>query len=338
MLSMKILIIRFSSLGDIVLVSPVTRALAEWFPDAETSVAVKLMYEPIARLLPGVDTIIPFRSDQGFAAYIKTIRQREFDLVIDLHANPRSRMLSKFSGAGRVIRYRKRHLARMGMVYRTGSSIATRHTVDLYLDTLKSLDIEGRDRLPSLTVHPEAHATISERLRADGIPIGQPILGIAPGASSAVKRWPAEYFADLADRCRREYTTAILLIGSRNDQLTAATIATAMDAPPLDWTGTIDLSLLPAVFSHCHTVISNDSGPMHVASAAGTPVTGLFGPTHPKLGFSPTGSDDSALTLNLGCSPCSMHGNKACWKKTNACLNDLSVDYVFQEVSRHFAS
>ena len=102
---MKILIIRFSSLGDIVLVSPVTRALAEWFPDAETSVAVKLMYEPIARLLPGVDTIIPFRSDQGFAAYIKTIRQREFDLVIDLHANPRSRMLSKFSGAGRVGSY-----------------------------------------------------------------------------------------------------------------------------------------------------------------------------------------------------------------------------------------
>ena len=197
---MKILTIRFSSLGDVVLISPVTRALSECFPDAETSVAVKQMYEPIAQLLPGVDTVIPFRSDQSFAAYIKTIRQREFDLVIDLHANPRSRILSIFSGAGQVIRYRKRRLARMGMVYRTESPIATRQTVDLYLDTLKSLDIEGHDRLPSLTVHPEAYASISERLRAEGVPFGQPILGIAPGASSAVKRWPAEYFAALADR------------------------------------------------------------------------------------------------------------------------------------------
>ena len=335
---MKILTIRFSSLGDVVLISPVTRALSECFPDAETSVAVKQMYQPIAQLLPGVDTVLPFRSDQGFAAYIKTIRQREFDLVIDLHANPRSRILSIFSGAGQVIRYRKRRLARMGMVYRTESSITTRHTVDLYLDALKSLDIEGHDRLPSLTVHPEAHASISERLRAEGVPFGQPILGIAPGASSAVKRWPAEYFAALADRCQREFATHILLIGSRHDQSTAATIANAMDTPPLDWTGTIDLSLLPSVFSHCHTVVSNDSGPMHVASATGTPTTGLFGPTHPKLGFSPMGPEDSALTLDLGCSPCSLHGNRPCWKKTNACLNDLSVDYVFQEISRHFVS
>lgn len=324
----RILIIRFSSLGDLVLISPVTRALRQRYATAEIVITVKQAYEPLARLLPGVDTVISFNPADGFRALLTQVRRHDFDLVIDLHANPRSRLLSRLSGVSRVIRYRKRRMARMGMVYAPSRDTPTRHTVDLYLDTLASLDITNSERLPSLEVHPAARTAIAERLHALGVSEGQRILGLAPGASSPAKQWPATHFARLADECHKTTGVVVLLVGGLRDTETTGAVAAAMTAPCIDWAGSIDLSLLPPVVARCHALVSNDSGPMHVATAVATPVVGLFGPTHPRLGFAPLGAQDVALSLDMACSPCSLHGEKPCWKGTHACLADLPVHRV----------
>ena len=107
----------------------------------------------------------------------------------------------------------------------------------------------------------------------------------------------------------------------------------AMTTPVIDWTGQCDLSLLPAAIQRCQTLLTNDTGPMHVASAVRTPVVGLFGPTHPCLGFTLLAPHDASLSMDLSCSPCSLHGARRCRFKTNACLETLQVDRVIQEVT-----
>jgi heptosyltransferase-2 len=174
-------------------------------------------------------------------------------------------------------------------------------------------------------------------LRGHGILPPDRLLGLAPGASSATKWWPARHFAQLADHTARTLGTRTLLIGSARDRDAVQAVRSAMTTPALDWTGTIDLSMLPAVIHRCAVLVSNDSGPMHVASAVRTPVIGLFGPTHPRLGFTPLGPQDAALTLDLACSPCSLHGNIPCRIGTHACLDTLPVSRVIREVAQRLA-
>lgn len=330
----RILIIRFSSLGDIVLTSPATRALHQLFPDARLAITVKREYEPIARLLPGVDDVLLFDASSGIGPLLSRVREARFDVVIDLHANPRSALIATLGGAHRVIRYRKRRLARMGMVYKTGLSMPIRHTVDLYLAALEPLGVTTLDRWPELAVHSAARREIDGRLRTHGVPDDQPVIGLAPGASSPTKRWSATQFARLADRLQAFLNAAIVLIGGPNEHAVTAAVAEEMTGSSVDWGGRLDLASLPAAIQRCHLFVSNDSGPMHVASAVGTPVIGLFGPTHPRLGFAPLGPHDAALSLDLDCSPCSLHGERPCWKGTHACLDDLSVERVVSEVER----
>lgn len=330
----RILLIRLSSLGDIVLTSPVTRALRRAFPDARIAITVKQSYEPLARLLPGVDEVLPFERSRGIGPLMARVRDERFEVIVDLHANPRSVLIAVLSGARQVIRYRKRRLARMGMVYTKQLSMPTWHTVDLYLAALAPLGITPLDRLPELIVHPAARQEIDDRLRRHGVMEHQPVIGLAPGASSPTKRWPAERFARLADRLQETDHAAIVLIGGPSDRPLTAAVVDAMAGHAIDWAGQVDLALLPAALHRCCVFVSNDSGPMHVSSAVGTPVVGLFGPTHPCLGFAPLGPHDVALSLDLDCSPCSLHGERPCWKGTHACLHDLTVDRVAMQTER----
>jgi heptosyltransferase-2 len=304
----RILIVRFSSLGDIVLISPVTRALRQAYPQTRMTVLVKRAYEPIARALPGVDDVEIFDSNQGLWPLAARVRSADYDLMVDLHANIRSHLLAWSGRAKQILRYHKRRLARMSIVYYPASSIATRHTVDAYLQVLQPLGISDCDRSPELLLPDTGNDEVTERLHTEGIFPSDLLMGIAPGASHPTKQWPASYFAELADYMVRTHD--------------------------LNGTGRMDLTILPAAIQRCHIMVSNDSGPMHIASAVKTPVIGLFGPTHPRLGFSPLGSGDRALSLHLPCSPCSLHGEKSCKIHTHACLKDLTVECVISEVEQ----
>ncbi|MBT5875925.1 MAG: glycosyltransferase family 9 protein [Candidatus Latescibacteria bacterium] len=331
---MKILIVRFSSLGDIVLTSPATRALRLKYPEAHISFAVKAMYASIACLLPGVDSVISLKPDQPFLSFLHEIREESFDIIIDLHANPRSIILGRLGRGSKTVTYNNRRLARMRMVSRFGGSIETRHTIENYLSALNPLGIERANHQTELQVGANEEQSVADRLMHSGIGAEQTLLGIAPGASSTVKQWPAKFFAEIADRLNAPPSMGILVVGGHQDRATATDIVSLSRADLLNWVGDLDIGLLPAALSRCRAVLSNDSGPMHVASAVGTPVLGLFGPTHPRLGFAPIGTEDLSLTLDLDCSPCSRHGNRPCWKNTRACLEEMSPDQVFSKLSR----
>lgn len=350
----RILIVRFSSMGDIVLTSPVTRRLSRICPGAEIDFLTRTEYAPLARSLPGVSQVVCFEPEKGLWPLVSRLRRRRYDLVIDLHGNMRSRLVVLAGNARRFARYDKRRFARMAMVAMPGRSTSVPHTVDRYLEVLDTLDAVGtldadgasprggagrtaEDRIPQLIVDASATAEVMDRMAEKGIGPEVPVLGVAPGASHAPKRWPPDRFALVADRLAEVHGMGILLLGGEGDRSVVAEVADAMKRPAVNWSGATDLSLLPAAVQRCRVLVSNDSGPMHVASAVGTPVVGIFGATHPRLGFAPLGLEDTALSLDLPCSPCSLHGDRACRFGTHACMEDLPAQRVIDEAERRIS-
>ena len=332
-------------MGDIVLTSPVTRQLGRLWPNAEIEFLTRAEYAPLARALPGVAAVQCFDPDTSLMSLVSRLRERRYDLAFDLHGNLRSRLVTTVGIAGRVLRYDKRRFARMAIVRRRMRSRPVPHTVDRYLEVLDRLDaaaapgLEGphdaaEKRLPQLKVGGAAAAEVEERLAGAGIGPNVRVLGVAPGASHGPKRWPPERFARVADHMAKSRELKLLLLGSETDRAVTCEVLNAMERPAVDWTGATDLALLPAAVQRCALLVSNDSGPMHVATAVGTPVIGLFGATHPRLGFAPVGPADAAVTLDLPCSPCSLHGNRACRFRTHACLVDLDPSRVILEAER----
>ena len=341
----RILVIRFSSMGDIVLTSPVTRALGRLIPDAEIDILTRSEYAPLAHALPGVTAVQCFEPRTGLLSLVSRLTERRYDLAIDLHGNLRSRLVAMAGIAGRVLRYDKRRFARMAIVRRRRRSRPVPHAIDRYLEVLDRLDaaaapgLEGAHdaaemRLPQLKVDGAAAAMVEERLAGAGIGPDVRILGVAPGASHGPKRWPPARFARVADHMAKSRDLKVLLLGSEADRPVTGEVARAMERPAVDWTGTTDLAMLPAAVRRCALLVSNDSGPMHVATAVGTPVIGVFGATHPRLGFAPVGPADTAVTLDLPCSPCSLHGNRACRFRTHACMDELDPGRVIAEAER----
>ena len=348
----RILVIRFSSMGDIVLTSPVTRQLSRICPDAEIDFLTREEYASLARALPGIVQVQRFEPERGLWALVARLRRRRYDLVIDLHGSIRSRLVRLAGNARRAVRYDKRRIARMALVARSGGSVTVPHTVDRYLEVLEAFDgktvcdetpSDGApdasiSKLPELIVEDSAEAEVASRLADGGIGPEDPVLGLAPGASHRPKRWPPDRFARVADHLAAVHGMSVLLLGSEEDRPVAAEVAGAMEEPALDWTGETDLALLPAAVKRCRHLVCNDSGPMHVATAVGTPVTGVFGATHPRLGFAPLGPEDAAVSLDLPCSPCSLHGNRACRFGTHACMEDLPSQSVIAEAKRRLSA
>lgn len=341
----RILVVRFSSMGDIVLTSPVTRQLSRICPDAEVDFLTRTEYAPLARALAGVAAVQCFEPGTGLWRLVSRLRERRYDLVVDLHGNLRSRLVTMAGIAGRVLRYDKRRLSRMAIVRSRRRSRSVSHTIDRYLAILDRLGIGDAPRhgdahsaeemrLPKLNVDAAAVAMVEERLAVAGIGPEVPVLGVAPGASHGPKRWPPERFARVAEHMARTRDMKILLLGNEKDRPVTSEVARALGRQAVDWTGTTDLALLPAAVRRCGLLVSNDSGPMHVATAVGTPVVGVFGATHPRLGFAPVGPADAAVTLDLPCSPCSLHGNRACRFGTHACMEELDPRRVIAEAER----
>ena len=196
----RLLIIRFSSLGDVVLSTVILDALRKALPHSELWMLTKT---PYASLFDG-DTrlkgVIAWENG-SFCKQAGRVRKGNFDGVIDLHANLRSRALSAILLPRKLVRYNKQWLARRTLVHGR-RSISTRRTVDLYADILVQLGSKAPEGMPRLWVSPAARRQIEARARSEGIREGERLLGVHPGARWPAKRWKPEGFAGVCDSLR----------------------------------------------------------------------------------------------------------------------------------------
>ncbi len=326
-----IVVIRLSSIGDILLATPLLRVLRRRFPATRIDGIVKTAYADLLRTNPHIDhlwTLDPARGRAGLETLGETLAALSCDLVIDIHKNFRSLALRRHIRSARAVVLKKYYLKRWLLV-KTGWNLY-RDVVPVhrrYIDTVSAWGV--RDDGQGLEFYVDPAAAVPMRARLAPLLQGRRVVGMAPGAGFATKRWPAENYLQLARRMLQEQGAAVMLLGGPGDAGITAAISAELGAGVHDLAGQLSLMESAAALTHCDLLVTNDTGLMHLASALQVPLLALFGPTTRELGFFPLGTRSRVLEVEaLSCRPCTHMGNHRCPKKHFRCMREITVDVV----------
>jgi heptosyltransferase-2 len=334
----KILVIRFSSMGDIILTTPVLETLKVKFPQSQIYFLTKTKYSDLLVNDLRIHTLIEFdphgkhEGFKGFKGLVKELRLINFDLLIDLHANLRSFFLRHLVKSGIKTKYSKRWFSRFLIVHLKFLKTKPINTLDSYLGVFKNLQIEIEKRIPTLILGQEDVEFSEKFLLEVGVKKDDIVIGVHPGARWETKRWDEEKFEQVCQNLIHKLDCKIILFGDSVDERLIRGMGDPLpDSKVLRAIG-LPLGKLMSLIRNCDCLITNDSGPMHIAEALKVPMVAIFGPTHPKLGFTPTGSESVILCANVECSPCSLHGERKCHKKSRLCMDLITPDMVVEAV------
>ncbi len=318
----KILVVRYSALGDVVLATSVLDPLLAQFPGARIEWVTDRSYVPLLEGLPQIAAVHPLdRQGTGSALSLRDQLRRRFDVAVDLQNKVRSAILARAAAPARVT-FRRRSAGRaiLALLGRD-RPLARAHATQLYADALAPLGVTG----PPGPLHVHLSRT-ARTLAADALwGANPPVVAIAPGARWATKRWAPERFAAVADALAAE-GAAIVLAGGPDDREAFSAVRSAMRAPVAADLSPLPIEAAAAALARVQLLVACDSGPVHLATAVGTPVLALFGPTS-IVRWAPA-APGRALSLRLPCSPCSNHGGDFCPQGHHRCLADLSAGAV----------
>lgn len=330
----KIAIIRLSSLGDIILTEPVTRSLKHNFPNSRITFFTRESYRPVVEMFPAVDKIESFlipgpdQSLDGLNSYLESIGL-DYDLVIDLHKNLRSKIISRKLKSENIITYQKDRIQRQLAVWFKFKKLS-KTSSEKYLETLSKLEIPVTSHIPELKID-QSQVKLAEKYLQDINFDNNKFAILAVGASHAPKKYPLKKYAELAQLLSEKYNLKSLVVD--DSEIADQHVFDKVKQNGIVEFGIgLDLKLLSVIISMARVTISNDSGLMHLSSALQTPTIGLFGPTHPILGFQPMGGHSVALTTDEKCSPCSLHGKRPCHKKEQFCFTNLTTNMIVKTV------
>ena len=321
----RILLIRLSSLGDILLMTPLLDLLRAVCPLAQIDVLVKAEYRDLLRSHPGITRLLTFDSRQSLLSALRALRADCYDLALDLHCTPRSQLLLRGLRARRKLVYNKRVLRRALLVRLGWNTLRCMTPVpELYAAPLRRLGLTGRLGPPTMHLDGESMGAMEAHITSS-LPDApnQPLLAVAPGARWATKRWPVERFAAVAQELAREKQAAVVILGGPDEAQLARTLCDKLDVPVVNGAGTLSLMNSAALLSRCRLLISNDSGLMHMATALQVPVVAIFGPTVQEFGFYPFQARAEVVREPLSCRPCSTKGSMRCPRGHHACMQDI---------------
>ena len=332
----RILIIKPSSLGDIIHALPTLAALRDAFPESWIAWLVKREWAEILEGHPDLNEVlsVDFRP-RGWASLVRVIRGRTFDLTVDLQGLFRTGFLSRLSGArervgfadgreGSPFFYTQK--VKLPIPIAKPWRLLDMHAVDRNLQIAKHLGAEiGKPRFPFPSFEKEQDE-VEGWLHHAGVNPTDRLIALAPLARLEIKNWPFEKFLQVAGAlCARE-CTRIVLIGTESQRWMGAPFQRRVGQRLVNLVGKTRVRQLPALLKRVHLLIANDSAPLHLASVSGTPVIALLGPTN-HLATGPYGDGLHCIVrTSLPCSPC---GRQACHNQEYLeCLNALSVDQV----------
>ncbi len=361
----RILIIKPSALGDIVHTLPVLNLLRRRWPDAHISWLIGSAFAGLVQGHPQLNEVITFDRNRfarawykppaliDFVRFVRDLKRRKFDLVIDLQGLFRSGWFTSMTGAAvRVGFANARELAHFFYTHHVPIHSMEQHAIDRYLAITDALGC-GREPVEfNLSIDAADHARVDELLGG-----ATRFALILPGTNWPTKRWPAERFAELIAPLRGEFGLTSVIAGgpdvseiaevifrSRPD-LEARVSPDSYAAPGvnaglgsdaangvLNLVGQTSLRELVALIDRATVVVANDSGPMHIAAAMNKPLVTIFGPTNPTR-TGPYRRDDSVVRVDIPCSPCY---SRKC--SHISCMKWLAVDAVLAQIRRQLAS
>ncbi|HJU03922.1 MAG TPA: putative lipopolysaccharide heptosyltransferase III [Nitrospiraceae bacterium] len=331
----NILIIKLRYIGDVLLATPVLRALRDAFPQACLTMAVNRGTEAVLISNPDLNEVLVVDRQGlvGDVQFLRDVRQRRFDCVIDLTDADRSAMIARASGAPVRIGFNDEHRWR-GLLYTCVVRGTKGHRIERDLDAVRALGLEPKRDHPVLTVsdHEEREAAVILKEVGTGSAVqhGRPLVLLHPGARYWFKAWPAERFAELAHRLSQAYDCELLIAGGAQDGDMIEAIRAYARTPIHVVAGRAGLRQFAAILKRCALFIGNDNGAMHMAAAMGTPIVALFGPSDPAE-WGPRGPRVTVLYKGLDCRTCF---HPTCRRGEDNCMRQISVDEVFAAAAK----
>ncbi len=329
----NVLLVRFSAIGDILLMTPLLRALRGRHPDARITVVTRAAFAPLLAHNPRVTEVIGWEPGTPLSLLGGRLRVGEFTHRLDLHGSLRSRAL-RWKVGGRWTTYPKHRTAREVLIrtkrdlYRDRRPVAER-----YFDAARGLDV-APDAGPLELFLPREAVQRADRFSAErGLGLSRQLIAVAPGAAHFTKRWPTHHWVALVRRLV-EKGNDVVVVGGPGDREVAAAVAASGGEGAASAAGEFDLLGSAALLKRARALISGDTGLMHLAGGIGTPVVALFGPTVEQFGFFPYHAKATVLQRTLDCRPCSAHGGPTCPLKHHRCLQDLQPDEVLETLRK----
>ena len=328
----RILVIKLRAIGDVLLSTVVLPHLRAAYPAAKIDFLCEAAAADVVRGNGLVDSVVVFDpARDGSFGLISRVRTERYDLVIDLFGNPRSAILALFSGARRRVGYRFswRRFCYTDVVEPRGGSV---HNTQFNLDALRRIGIPAAESgaVPTFPLTDEAEEHARNFFAGAGID-GRPCFAFNPGGGWYTKRWESRNFGEIAARLGKEFDARCIVVWgpgemSRAEEIRTASGDVAVPIPPST------LKQLGAILRRCAAVITNDSGPMHIAAALGVPVVAIFGPTNPLL-QGPVGSPSLILRKeSLDCLGC----NFTECPIGNPCMLTLEAAGVYDRILSFF--
>lgn len=335
----RILLIRTDRIGDVLLSTPAIKALRDAYPNAHIAMMVRPYAEDIVCGNPYLDEVILYDKDGehkglfGTLKFIGALKRKRFDSAIILHPTNRSNIIPFLAGIPERAGYDRKCGILLTKKIRHTKQLGEKHEIDYTLDVLRTVGIEVKDRSLYMPVRAEDEKVIDRFFSLSGLTGGDAIIAIHPGASCPSKRWPAYRFGRVADTLIERDGLKVIIIGGPADVETVKDMRTGMLHKAIILSEEHSLGEVAALLKRCRMFISNDSGPVHIAAAVGTPVVVIFGRSNPGLSpkrWGPIGPKDVVVHKDVGCKECKAHNCEINFK----CLDAITVEDVLDAVEK----
>ena len=322
---LKFLIIRFSSIGDIVLTSPIVRLIKLKFPDCELHFLTKKKFSFLLEHNPNIDKVIEF--DDSLKPILESIKDNKYDYLIDLHNNLRTRRIKNALSIPDFT-IDKLNFKKWLLVNLKIDNLPKTHIVERYIDTLSVFDIKNDNQPLDFFIPEKDNYKVVNETKAE---FTQPFIAFVLGATYYTKQIPIDLAVDIMNKTG----LAFVLLGGKEDIKKSEEIEKRLTVPFINLCGKINLNQSASIIKQSKIVVSSDTGLMHIASAYRKPIVSLWGNTVPEFGMSPyLPHKDSRIfeITNLKCRPCSKIGYNKCPKKHFNCMLQLDSEKVAEYI------
>ncbi len=337
----KILVITQPRLGDAVLSIPVLAALRKRYPAAKISALANSYVRALYERVPAIDVVVPLPTGKGgtrrtaLPSLSRRLQTEKFDLVIDLNTDGslESAYLARFAGGGYSLGYEG---SGRGVFFDHAVALPEEPLpfVDLVLGLLAPLGVETDERMPRLAMEEDRVQTVRTALTGAAPSMETRFIGLHPGAHHPTQRWPLSFFAALADRIVASRTGRVVLFAGPHEWDQVLQIHELMRETPIVTPASLGLNDLAAWLSIMELLVCNNSGPLHLAAAVGTPTLSFMGPTN-AVQWWPVG--EGHVVLRRDELPCIGCNSGVCRIGSHDCMQGISPDEVFEIIENRFA-
>ena len=326
----KILIVRFSSIGDIVLTTPVIRCVKEQLEGVEVHFLTKSTFRSILESNPYVDKIYAIQKE--IDEVLPDLKKEAYDLIIDLHNNLRTWRLGWQLGVP-INRFNKINRQKWMMVNFKWNQLPSKHIVDRYLDAARSLGVENDDKGLDYFIS-EKDDSVAKDYLSTIFPNQESFIAIVIGAAHATKCLPKEKLAAICHKIQQP----VLLLGGPGDVDKGDWIVQNTSLNVTNTSGQFNINQSAALIKYADLVVTHDTGLMHIAAAFNKKIISVWGNTIPEFGMYPyfpaQHSEDHHMVevKELSCRPCSKIGFASCPKKHFNCMNEIKIESILEKI------